>query len=86
MPNRSNARAISLKNPILNIVPTAISSKVSAKVNEEVPISPIDVDLYVIILNVAIRNTINATIKKHSEINKISIIITNLHNKHKFEN
>jgi hypothetical protein len=35
-----------------------------------------DVDLYVIILKVANENTINAIIKKHSEINKISIIIT----------
>jgi hypothetical protein len=57
-------------------VPTATSSKVSAKVNEEVPISPMDVDLYVIILKVANENTINANIKKHSEINKIFIIIT----------
>ena len=36
----------------------------------------VDIDLYVIILKVAIRNTINAIIKKHSQINKISIIIT----------
>ncbi len=67
---------MSLKNPMFHIVPTTTRTKEIAKVNEEVPISPIEVDLYVIILRDANKKTTNAIIKKHSEINKISIIIT----------